>query len=233
MKTRFGTFQPVLLASLLALVAVPAASGQIVLFTNVTPETGTINGQSINLGYSVTDSFTLTNTSTISEITFLAETDQGDTVNSVNWAITDSPFAGPIEESGTAYTLPNTYEGTSDPFGPTYDFLQESFSISPYVLAAGTTYYLELGTAVPSKLDGAVYWDESDGSSTASLSPGGTIGSESYQILGKVGGTPSGIPGDPGTPATDVPEGGSYSYLLLSGVVILASGLFRRRQPGK
>jgi len=239
MKTRNRTFQSVLLASLLALATLPAAAGPILFDnTNLSPTYNT-NGWSINQGFSVTDSFTLTQNSTLTGVTFVTWTNPGnafpgDTVTSVDWAITDNAFGGATEDSGTATGLPNTFIETNTNTNG-YDVLQQSFDISPYVLGPGT-YWLQFGDAVSAQ-SGPVYWDESDGAASADLSGFGSIPSESFQIEGVLGGTPSGIPGDPGTPAsggpTVVPEGSSFSYLLIGAIAILGYGFFRKRNTAK
>jgi len=217
MKTRFGTFQPVLLASLLALAVIPAASGQI-LYDNTTGNTEETNAWSINNGFSVTDSFTLTNDSTISGITFVSWTPAGETVSSVDWSIGSSAF-GKNEASGSANSLPNSSPKPESLGNIDYVALQQSFIIPNEELAAGT-YWLTFSNATASTEGDLVFWDESDGSSSAQQFNGSiTFGrpSESFQILSP----------------TDVPEGGSYSYLLLSGLALVGCGFFRIRKTGK
>jgi hypothetical protein len=238
MKTKISTFQPVLLASLLALAIIPAAADPI-LFNNTNPTpTYNTNGWSINQGFAVTDSFTLTQNSTVTGVTFVTWTNPGggfpgDTVTSVDWAITDSAFGGATEDSGTATGLPNTFIETNTNTNG-YDVMQQSFDLGPYVLAPGT-YWIELSNAVSAQ-SGPVYWDESDGAAGAQLSGFGSIPSESFQILGDLGGTPGSGPGDPGTPGGGgdvVPEGSSFSFLLLGGLAFFGYSFFRNRQAGK
>jgi hypothetical protein len=242
MKTKLSTLNPLLLASLLALATLPAAAGPF-LFDNTNPSPAyNFNAYSINEGFAVTDSFTLAQTSTITGVTFVTwtnpgDTFPGDTVTSVDWAITDSAFGGATEDSGTATGLPNTFIETNTNTNG-YDVLQQSFNINPNEVLAAGTYWLEFSDAVSAE-SGPVYWDESDGSASAQLSGFGSIGSETFQIVGVPGGTPSGIPGDPGTPAGGgsgpgvVPEGSTFSFLLLGGLAFFGYSFFRNWQTGK
>jgi hypothetical protein len=203
------------------LVAVPAASGQALVNNFTTPADYDINGWSISNGDSVTDSFTLSTESTVNGIAFVALTNYQnetaypgqDDVTSIEWAISGSPFGGPPDSNFSGMT--NTYEGVNTN-GDGYDVFVVSFTIPDEVLAAGN-YWLTLSNGEALAQDPPVWWNESDGPASAQDSVVGDIGSESFQILSP----------------TDVPEGGSYSYLLLSGLALVGCGFFRIRKTGK
>jgi hypothetical protein len=229
MKTRFETFQPLLLASLLALATLPAIADTI-LFDNTNPSpTYSVNAFTISFPFSVADSFTLTQASTIDNITFVTWTLHGDAVSSVNWEISSFPFECPCYDSGVASGLPNTLIELN-PYG--YDVLQQSFNASDgyegtLVLPAGT-YFLQLGDAFSAE-GNPVYWDQSDGPASAEQETLGPIifpipRSESFQI--------DGVPGVP-PPPPDVPEASSFSFLLLGGFAFFGYSFFRSRQTRK
>ena len=184
-----------------------ATAGPGVLYSNG-PINGTINSWNIT-DFQVSDSFTLTKTSVVTEMTFGAWLDSGSPLLSVDWGISSSPFAD---------------DGSSAPsssfhvFGTEAD--SETISIGPLKLAPGL-YYITLSHAVQS--DGtAVFWDENDGPSSAGLAtPSGTIlpgdpaGSESFQILGN----------------TAVPEPATWAMMLLGLLGVGALQRSRCKEP--
>jgi hypothetical protein len=148
------------------------------------PIKGTINAFTINFGFAVSDSFTLASPSTLTGVIFGVWSTPGDTMTSVDWAITNTPGVYPV--TGTALVT------NGAPFSPAADFgfggqftiSQDSFSLPNVALAAGT-YYLVLQNAVSVGGNG-LFWDENDGPSTATgndFDPD-PIASESFQILG-------------------------------------------------
>ncbi|MGO9093590.1 MAG: hypothetical protein ACLQGV_00055 [Bryobacteraceae bacterium] len=189
--------------ALMSLAALPASAG--VLYNN--DFGGVISGDDLDLiawtideGFSVTDSFVLPSNSTVDSINLALWAFPGDTLSTVDWYIqaNDSPsdpLSGTIIASGTASPT-NTLIGTNEG-----DYIyEESFDIPVLSLSGGTTYWLQLANAVVPDGD-PIYWDQSDGPSTAyesywgygmSGNDGGCGGlctySESFQLLG----TPSG-----------------------------------------
>ena len=140
-----------------------------VLYTNG-PINGTINAWTINFGFEVEDSFTLSTTATVTGIIFGGWTDPGDVITSVDWGI--AATRGSFADDGTAAVTTGAYFGQD--YG--YDIYTYSFRITPTPLAAGT-YYLTLQNAAATNGDSA-YWDENDGPSTALENTVGSIGSE-------------------------------------------------------
>lgn len=158
----------------------------------------------INHGYAVSDSFTLTSAATVTGVTFGAWTFSGDSISSVDWGITSTP--GDYVDTATAMVT----SGPTTVNGGGYHVGVDSFSISPESLAAGT-YYLVLQNASVTGGDFA-FWDENDGPSTATDNPDGPIGSETFQILG----------------GAAVPEPASWA-LMIMGVFGMGAVLRRRR----
>jgi len=163
--------------------------------------------------YGVSDSFTLGAASTISSVDFGVWTYPGDTVSTVDWGITTVYGSGSFDPSnfiagGTATVLsgPTSLNSLGWPIGV------DSFSTGAVSLGAGT-YYLVLQNAVAVNAgapDGnPVYWDETDGLSSAYSSilnslynaATGASGSESFQIFG--------------TSGVEVPEPASWVLMLI------------------
>jgi hypothetical protein len=184
---------------------------------------GTVNGFEIAGGYAVSDSFTLTSASVLYGINFGVWTFPGDTLSTVDWGITTTPGSfSNFLASGTASV--GDPPGRLNPLN--YDVSTDSISLGNLQLAAGS-YYLVLQNAVIANGDGdAVFWDESDGLSSAvsnillslqNYTLPNTTGSESFQIMGR--------------DANDVPEPASWALMLLGfaglGAALRAGGVFR------
>ena len=208
-QTLFSFAAAVFLAGFAAL---PASAG--VVYDNSCGGTGCSNafdlsGWTTNFGFWVSDSFTLGSEANLSAVDFWAWTGSGDRATQVDWSIGTSPDASDIA-SGTAGLNSNfIFTNSND-----YDVYQYSFGIPSQDLQAGT-YYLTLQNAVTNE-GGPLYWDQSDGPSTAFESQDGALAdcgfrgetcSESFDI-----GTP-----EPGT-------------ITLLGAGLLAIGGFFRRK---
>lgn len=165
-----------LLITLLCAIGVVPACADVTLYDNG-PVNGSIGAYTINYGYVVTDSFTLSAPATITGVSFDVWVTPGDTVNSVDWSITSTPL-DPAAVLVTAATA-RTYDFT-DAYG--YEIDTESFSISGVSLGSGS-YWLELQNAV-SAGGNPVYWDQNNGPSTAIDPYYGAVGSETFKILG-------------------------------------------------
>jgi len=181
------------------------------------------DGFTINFGFSVTDSFVLGSSTTISGANFAVwAANPGDSLTSVDWSIRNNDGADPLSGSLVA-------SGTANPVGTFlvsngngYNIYSETFNFSGLALTGGTTYWFQLDSAVTSG-GYYTYWDQSDGPSLGYQSDEGytpygnscqglCTGSESFQLLGGVSSVP-----EPGT-------------LTLLGCGLLALGAFRRRK---
>lgn len=207
-----------LAAVLCLLMALPASAG--VLYDNG-PVNGTIQSWTINYGYQVADSFTLSSASTVTGANLYVWLYAGDNFTQVDWSILDGTgnALGATLASGTA-AVTTTFQYTNG-----YDVDFSTFSILPNVSLGAGTYFLMLQNAVSSSGD-AVYWDENRGPSVAwesaigYLTPGAGgvctaqsgYCSQTFQVLGTTGA---------------VPEPGSLA-LVGSGILLLA-GLLRRK----
>jgi hypothetical protein len=171
---------------------------------------GNTNAYTINFGWEVSDSFTLTAaTSGLDRIQIGLWAFPGDTPLTVDWSIGTSFFGSDIA-SGAGASLTNTFQYTN---GYGYDIYESDFNISTAGLGAGT-YYLSLDNAT-TLFGNPVYWDLNNGPSSAMQNNGvGSIGSESFQVYG-------------GGVITQTPEPASL-LLLGSGLLGLAGGIRKR-----
>lgn len=134
----------------------------------------------------VSDSFSLSSDTFITEVRFSNWLKAGDSASSIRWWITTGPFSGVTNASGTAVLTP--LESQTNPYG--YSQVWQSFSLPSQMTPAGT-YWLQLGGEQVSHFDYG-YWGLSAGPSQAYLldkSPQGSgtpvaISSQSFQILG-------------------------------------------------
>jgi len=174
-----GTALVVALASELANAAVLYSSGP--------SASNPYNESAYNISdFVVTDRFTLGAPSTIAGIDFSVWI-QNETLQSVDWAITTSPFGGMVEGSGTATSF--TTEVIPPPSGlGSYIVTIETFSLlAPLNLAAGN-YWLQFSNGMASNGQ-PVFWDVADTSGNAQQrTPEGTFVndnfSETFEILG-------------------------------------------------
>jgi len=203
--------------SLLALcLAVVPATAQVLV--NNGPINGTTDAWTINFGFIVSDSFSLTGASTVSGLAFGAWVAPGDTLQSAEVSITSSEFGG------TTYfdnVVNFTQSGCS---GNQYGFnvcTETSSGMTPVNLAAGS-YWLNLQNATTAQ-GNPIYWDENSGPASASENSIGTIPSEAFTLYGTGATTTTTTTTTTGT----TPEPSSI-MLFGSGILGLA-GVLRRK----
>ena len=131
----------------------------------------------------ISDSFVLSQDSTITGVNFAGWTGHGATISSLQFGIVSTP------SNFTLSTTVGVANGAllSGIF-PEWDVRADSFSTGNFSLAAGT-YYLVIGDAIASTANtpvgGEVGWDENGGPSTATANCcNGVFPSNSFQILG-------------------------------------------------
>jgi len=197
------------LAVCLALAAIPAMADDI--YDNG-PISGVSNSWTINLGFIVSDTFTVgAGGATITGLTFGAWLFPGDTLQSAEISITSSEFGGTTYFDGVVNF---TQSGCSlNFFG--FEVCTETGAFDGPRLSGGS-YWLNLQNARANTGD-PVYWDENSGQSLASNDSEGTIPSEAFTVLGTTSGT-----------GGTVPEPSSI-MLLASGALGLGAVLRRRR----
>jgi hypothetical protein len=207
----------------LALAAVPAAAQ--VLYDDG-PINGTVDAWTINYGYVLGDSFTLSANSTVGGFNFGVWEFAGDVLTSVDWSITSQPVGGTVYGSGTASGSDlNDHFISVNQYG--YDIDKITVTGLNVNLASGPTYWLNLQNAVTTG-GNPVYWDENSGigctgddgmgggcPSIASAGGTGTDPAESFDINGTNGGTGT-------TPEPD-------SFILLASGILGLAGMLRRK----
>jgi hypothetical protein len=206
-----------LAAFCLILIALPAAAQTLY-------ENGPINGETdawtINLGFFVDDSFTIsTPTAQVNGISFGAWLSPGDTLQSVDVSITSQPGYGTLYFNGVVnFTASGCILNSFS-----YDVCTETGSFGPVNLTNGT-YFLNLQNAISAE-NNPVYWDENSGVGCHSQGcpslayPSGffeTMPSESFTILGSAG-------------TGSTPEPGSL--ILFATGVFAVGGTLRRKLP--
>ncbi len=207
MKLRIASMAVVLLA----LVAVPAIAQQ-TLYSNG-PINGTTDAWTINFGFVVADTFTLSSAASVNSLAFGAWAEPGDILLNADVGLSSAEFGGTIYFDGLVNF---TQQGCSaNQYG--YNVCTEAGVFTGVNLAAGT-YWVNLSNAVVNTGD-PIYWDENSGPSSASENSVGTIPSEAFTIDGSTTTTT--------TSTTSVPEPSSI-MLFGSGILGLA-GLLRRK----
>ena len=202
----------------------PASAG--VLYNNG-PINGHIDAWSISYGNIMSDSFTLTAASTLSEVDLgiWIHPTAGDAPSYLKWRIGDSVpdyLLGPLGDTAFLTNSLSCSHSISCG-GNAFDVYASSFSLPNIALGPGT-YYLTLDFGVTSFGD-SLFWDVNNGPSVAyrngvdmkdSIEIGPGSNSDAFRILGTSDEPPAGVP-EPASTAT-----------LLSGLALVA-GLARRK----
>ena len=198
----------------LCLVALPAMADTV--YDNG-PINGTTDAWTINFGFVVSDSFTVSGGgATVNGLAFGAWLFPGDVLQSAEVSITDAEFGGTTFFDGVVNFTQSGCVGNQ--YG--YNVCTETGSFTDTALADGT-YWLNLQNASVNTGD-PIYCDENSGPSQASENSVGTIPSEAFTLTG-TGGTTSTTTTTGGT----VPEPSSI-MLFGSGILGLA-GVLRRK----
>lgn len=200
---------------LLAVMTVSPAAAQ-TLYENG-PINGETDGWTINFGFAVADSFTIsTGSSTVTGLSFGAWVSPGDVIESVEVSVTQIPFGGTEYFDGVV----NLTQSGCFLNNFSFDICTETGTFNGPTLNNGT-YWLTLQNAVTADGNPA-YWDENSG--IGCHSPGcpsegdngslGSLPSEAFTVLGTSG-------------TGSTPEPGSL--LLFGGGLVASLGFARRR----
>ena len=134
----------------LALAAIPAWAD----YSNG-PINGTTDAWTINFGYTVSDTFTLTSAATVTGVSFGVWEFPGDTMQTVDYTVTSTENGTGV---GQTSNVTDKYISTNQ-YGYNIDLISFNSGIP---LSAGT-YWLNLYNATVASGD-PVYWDENSGS---------------------------------------------------------------------
>jgi hypothetical protein len=196
----------------LCLVALPAMADTV--YDNG-PINGTTDGWTINFGFAVSDTFTVSGGgATITGLAFGAWLFPGDVLQSAEVLIGTSEFSGDLFDGVANFTQSNC---VGNQYG--FNVCTETGNFSGPALGDGS-YWLTLQNASVNTGD-PIYWDENSGPSQASENSVGTVPSEAFTVLG-TGGTSTTT-----TTGGTVPEPSSI-MLFGSGILGLA-GVLRRK----
>ena len=187
------------IASLLVLclvLAVMPALGQVLYEDG--PVNGTTDAWTINFGYIVSNTFTLTSSATVTGFDIYTWLFPGDVLLTVDYFMTSQEFGGTTYASGTA-KITDSFISLNQ-YG--YEIHEDTASGLNINLGAGT-YWLNLANASVASGD-PVYWDENSGigchspgcPSEVSENSEGTIPPESFDVTGSYGGGTTPEPSD-------------------------------------
>jgi len=158
-------------------------------------------GDAFYLGAAISNSFTLTQNSTITGIDFVVDSGTPYPMASVDWSISSAPFGG------TSITAVTTNQFLATIPGDDSDTIyNETISFSNLSLAAGI-YYLTLQNAVSTNGIQPVWWSESSGPSISyqefietdpfgppSSGPLLLPASQAFDVIGNVNNSPEATP---------------------------------------
>jgi hypothetical protein len=187
-------------------------------------------------GSAVADSFSLGSTSTITKIDFVAWVNSGDTPDTIDWAITTSPFGTAIPgASETGVALISNYVTTNDQGLDVYDV---SFNVPSVELSAGA-YWLRLQNGSTAD-DLLMAWDENDGASAAfsATVAGSSYGTPLSLIDQTCTGLDTCVDGHPQSGsetfqlegASNTPEPGTLTSLLSGFLLLAGAATYKNRR---
>ena len=209
MKTQVRIASLSLLTILCLMLAVTPAMAD-TLYSNG-PYNGTTDAWTINFGFSVSDSFTLSSGS-VSEFHFVYwDASASDLLTTADLQVGVTSFGG----SAQTVAFFSTFLGTNQ-YG--YDLFQAD-ALGLYIPWVGGAGFATLGNACSTSgcsVSNPIYWDENSGPSTAYANTVGSIPSEAFTL--------GGCGGDCGPP---VPE--PNSILLFGSGILGLGGVLRRR----
>jgi len=221
MKLHLASFLLLMLS--LTLAAAPAGAVDIQLLYSNGPLDGYTNAWTINYGYSVYDSFTLSTSGTMTSFSFGVWVYPGDRPLTVDYQIWTNPQSGTLLAAGTSNLIDAFQFNNGWPNGG-YDVYISTAFTAPISLLGGNTYWLRLLDATTVQ-GNPMFWDENSGIGCSS--PG--CPSQAYDEYGGI--FTSIASEDPDffgyTTAGSTPEPGSI-LLFGSGVLVLA-GVVRRK----
>jgi hypothetical protein len=206
MKLRIASLSLLTIACLMLAVA-PAMADT--LYSNG-PYNGTADAWTINFGFSVSDSFTVPNGSTITGMSFVYwDASTTDILTTVDMAIGSTSFGGTPQ---TLTGVTNTFLGTNQ-----YGYALEEATF-PVPVGTPASTFMTLSNACTTSgcsVSQPIYWDENSGPSTAYENTIGSIPSEAFTLVG--------CRGDCGP----VPE--PNSILLFGSGILGLAGVLRRK----
>ena len=141
---------------------------------------GTIDSWIFNYyGTEVSDSFTVASSTDLTGAQVGIMVRPGDEPTSLGWSLGTSPFGSDVSSGNSL--LSSSFAGLQGGYYPLYE---STFALNG-TLAGDTTYWLTLQNGVTQNA-GPVYWDETNGPSTAEWKYASfieEIGSESFQLF--------------------------------------------------
>lgn len=200
------------LAGVLAVMMSPVAKAQLVYDNG--PINGTLVGWTIDGGYYVSDSFTVSSATSLASATAGIWNYSGDYLTQLGWAIGTTPYASDVASGVAATTDTLQYNN-----GQGFDVYSDSLAISGSVVPGTYWFTLQNGVSAEGYF---VYWDVNNGPSVAYENTVGNVNgnqfpgsnSTSFQLYGS--GTPAGTP-EPGAVA------------MVAGLWLSSLAILRRR----
>jgi len=184
------------------------------------PYNGTVDAWTINFGFTVSDSFTLSGSDTkVTDFHFVYwDASASDLLTTADLQLGTTSFGG----SATTVAFSSTFLTTNQYGYNLYQANSTGLNI-PWAGGAGFATFGNACTLSGCSVSNPIYWDENSGPSLAYENTLGSIPSEAFTLSGGCGGCGCGIRG----PACGSPEPSSI-MLFGSGVLGLA-GLLRRK----